>query len=396
MATAHELQDFRSQVREWFTQHTPQDWKATIATLTKPEYVEFQRSWLQRLSTQGFSAPAVPTEWGGGGYTVHQQAVIYEEWAASGAPPPPNLYSVSLNHIPATFLAHGTARQQEAYIRDAVSGVIWCQGFSEPGSGSDLASLRTRAVREGDEWVVTGQKIWSSQAHLAKYCILLARTGPQESRHRGISYFVLDMEAEGVEVRPIIQATGKEEFCEIFLDGVRIPAEDLVGEVDEGWAVAQTTLNSERGPIGLSVIGEIGEALRRIRDHIGSASGPELDRLQRLMARHRAVNSLALDLVDAVAKGQDDGGISSLVKVAFSDLLREVTDLGAQIQGDEALVDPLQQHHISDLSGDWTLDWLHSWTWSIAGGTNEIQRNIVSERVLGLPREPRPAIPEVA
>ncbi|HWV26088.1 MAG TPA: acyl-CoA dehydrogenase family protein [Aeromicrobium sp.] len=389
------LAEFRRDIAEWFALNAPADWRETVDRLRGQEYLDYQRQWLRTLGERGFAAPGIPREWGGGGYTVSEQVVIFEEWSRSGAMPLPLYYSVSLNHVPHTILAHGTQEQKERYVRDAIRGTVWCQGFSEPGSGSDLASLRTTAKRQDDHWVIEGQKIWSSGAMFADHCILLARTGSQESRHRGITYFLLDMRAEGVDVRPIRQNTGHHEFCEIFLDSVKLPLDSVLGEVDQGWSVAQTTLETERGPIGMSVIGEIGAGLEMVKKHLATTSpssvAPERAELATLVARHQAVSALSADIVDLLNRGAPDGGLSSLMKISFSELLRDLTEFASRLNGPSELIDPQRPHLTGSVTGDWTLDWLQSWSWTIAGGTNEIQRNIIAERTLGLPREPRGA-----
>jgi len=388
-----DMTDFRAEVRAWFDAHAPHDWKLALPNMNNAEYGDFQCKWLRTLGTRGFAAPHVPVEWGGGGYDVHRQAVIYEEWTRADAPAL-NLYPVSLFHVPGTILAVGTSWQKDTFVRAAVDGTVWCQGFSEPGAGSDLAALRTRADRVEGGWRVTGQKIWSSNADLADHCLLLARTDPEATRSQGISYFIMDMHQQGVEVRPIRQSTGHEEFCEIFLDGAWIPEAYLLGEENRGWQVAQGTLATERGPVGLEII----ERTRTSLIELGAALGDDdtgraavvRQELARLTAHAEAVRAFAADMVDGAARGDASFGSASLLKIAFSELLRDMTGYASLISGLSGLVDPGQRHQVGFVSGDWTIDWLGSWGWTIAAGTSEVQRNIVAEQVLGLPRESRP------
>jgi alkylation response protein AidB-like acyl-CoA dehydrogenase len=385
--------EFRDDVRAWFRENAPRDWRSAVGRMDRQEYEQWQLGWLRALNTRGFGAPHVPRDWGGGGFDIDDQVVIYEEWARADAPPL-GLYVISRLHVPGTLLAAGTEEQKKLYVRDAIEGTVWCQGFSEPGSGSDLASLRTRAVRDGADWVVTGQKIWSSNAHSAQYCILLARTDPESRRGAGISYFILDMRSPGVDVRPIRQNTGHEEFCEIFLDGARIPAKNMIGPEGEGWKVAQSTLQTERGPIAVESIERIAVGLDRLRVLVARAGGPGAEgtraRLVDLEARVTAVRSLAKDVVAGLVDGRSSAGnLTSLLKIAYTELLQDVTRFGTQVVGEESLVDPQQAHRVGLISGNWMIDWLGSWGSTIAAGTNEIQRNIVAERVLRLPGEPR-------
>ncbi|WP_281689565.1 acyl-CoA dehydrogenase family protein [Pseudonocardia thermophila] len=385
--------EFREDVQAWFQENAPRNWRSAVRGMSREQYEQWQRDWLHLLNTRGFAAPHVPQEWGGGGFTLDDQVVIYEEWARADAPPL-GLYLISLLHVPGTLLAAGTEEQKKRYLRDAIEGTVWCQGFSEPGSGSDLASLRTRAVRDGDDWVVTGQKIWSSHAQSAEYCILLARTDPASRGSAGISYFILDMRSPGVDVRPIRQNTGHQEFCEIFLDDVRIPAGNMIGPEGEGWKVAQSTLQTERGPIAVENIERIAAGLDRLRGELSRAGATVADgtlaRLVELTARVTAVRSLAKDVVAALAAGRSSAGNrTSLLKIAYTELLQDVSRLGTEILGEDGLVDPQQPYRLGMISGDWMIDWLGSWGSTIAAGTNEIQRNLVAERLLGLPREPR-------
>jgi alkylation response protein AidB-like acyl-CoA dehydrogenase len=391
------LELFRTQTARWFAENTPRDWQLRTNAMTAAEWLEFQRSWLTTLNTVGFGAPQVPREWGGGGYSVAEQAVIYETGCQFDAPQL-RAYTISLQHVPATLLRAGTRQQQERFVRDAIAGTVWCQGFSEPEAGSDLAALRTRAVKVPGGYRVSGHKIWSSNAHLARWCLLLARTDPAAPRRQGISYLILDMEADGVEVRPIRTATGHSEFCEIFLEDVWLPDDCLIGGEGAGWEVAQRTLAAERGPIAIETNERIAAGISDLGRRVLSSGWSAADRLSyqamelaELIAQSRAVRSLAQDAVDAIERGGNGAALSSLIKVSSSDLLRRSTSSGTVFSGAESLVDPETSYPRGWYTGHSMSDFVNSWAWSIAGGTNEIQQSIIAERILGLPREPKPA-----
>jgi len=245
-----DLVAFRAAIRAWLKRTCPAPEQVeemeAAAGRDYATYEKYQRGWMAELSKVGLSVPHWPEEYGGSGLSIRHLMIVADEMARAGAPQL-SMYSVALNHIPATLLAWGTEAQKRKYLPGVANGVPWCQGFSEPGSGSDLASLRCKAERVGDEYVVNGQKIWSSYSKHAEYCILLTRTDPNVRKHAGITYLIMNMKAPGVEVRPIRQATGRAEFSELFLTNVRIPVEDRIGEENKGWAVALTTLASERG-----------------------------------------------------------------------------------------------------------------------------------------------------
>ena len=378
--------DFRTEVREWFAANTPRDWIQASQAMDDKEFLSFQKQWIATLADRGFSSPGIPVELGGGGLTIRQQIVLHEEWARAGAPDI-DTFIVSLHHVPATLLSAGTEEQRQKYLQDAMRGTIWCQGFSEPDAGSDLSALRTRAEKVAGGWKITGQKIWSSNADIADYCLLLARTDPNETRAQGITYFLLDMHTEGVEVRPIVQNTGHHEFAEIFLDGAFIADEDVVGPVGDGWRVAQETLAAERGPAGFDILAKV----RLFLDRLQALASPGDSEVRRLSERFVTVESLALDLVEALERGEDGFELTSAVKIAQSQLLQAATSYQTLCMGEAGLIDPKQRHARGWISGDPYIDWLRSWSWTIAGGTNEIQRNIIAERVLGMPREPRGA-----
>ena len=244
----HDLSAFRQAIRKWLAEVVPRDWKARMARASNEEYIAFQRWWMAERSKVGLAIPHWPKEYGGAGVSRRHLIAIADEMARADAPQN-RLFTISLIHMPGTLLPHGTEAQKRRYLAGVANGEVWCQGFSEPNSGSDLASLRCRAVRDGDHYVINGQKIWSSNSMYADHCLLLTRTDPNAQKHRGITYFIMDMRSPGVEVRPIRQANGRAEFGELFLTDVRIPAENMIGAENNGWRVAQATLASERGVI---------------------------------------------------------------------------------------------------------------------------------------------------
>lgn len=390
------LEPFRVAVRTWLAANLPADWRTKMLGADEGEHVAFQEWWFCRLMEAGYGAPHWPQEWGGSGFSFAQQIVLYEEIARAGAPRLIH-YFVALHHVPGTLLHWGTQAQRERHLPAVLSGKeIWCQGFSEPGAGSDLASLRARAVRDGDHYVVNGQKTWSSNAHHAQYCLLLARTDPAASKTRGISYFILDMKTPGVTLRPIKQMTGSSHFNEIFLDDVRIPVENLIGPENEGWQVAQATLSSERG---LSVL-ELAERMRegfKLLLADARAAGPEgvpyeddetRRRLVDIHVRIEALRVLVNNQLTAVLKGEALGVAPSIIKLYYSDLLRDFTELGVSLGGIDAQYMQSVLMGGPNETGYWMQDYLYSWAWTISGGSSEIQRNIIAERGLGLPREP--------
>jgi alkylation response protein AidB-like acyl-CoA dehydrogenase len=399
------LEGYRKTVREWLAQNLPKDWQQQMLGASEADHVAFQKSWFLKMRDGGFVAPHWPKRWGGAELTFPEQIVLYEEIARAGAPRLV-LYFVSLYHAPATLLEWGTEEQRARYLPPILRGdEIWCQGFSEPNAGSDLASLKTRAERSGDYYIVNGQKIWSSNARQARFCLLLVRTDIGAPKHKGISYLILDLRSAGVTRRPIKQMTGGSHFNEIFLDNVAIPAANLVGEENEGWTVAQSTLSSERGLTILELTERMRMAFRLLVQDASAGEGGgrralDDDELRRRLvdihARIEALRALVNNLLTATLRGGDDGGSStapSIIKVYYSELLQDFTELGVQIGGLNAqYLQPVLMGGGYE-TGYWMHDHLYSWSWTIAGGSNEIQRNIIAERALGLPREPSVKVP---
>ena len=382
-----DLDDFRATVRAWCVEHIPADWRQAQTGATDAEFVSFQKSWFAELHAAGYAVPHWPREWGGG-MSVPEQIVLYQELAANDAPRLV-LAFVGIHHAAATLLAAGTDEQRGTHLPAILDGQIWVQGFSEPEAGSDLASLRTSARRDGDTYVVNGQKLWASGGAHADWCLLLARTNPDAPKRKGISYFLLDMTTPGVEVRPIRNAIGDSHFCEIFLNDVAIPTANLVGVENAGWQVAQATLGAERGMTMLELAERLGHAGFRWLVQACPVDDPIVaDRLAQFDIEITALRGLARDLVERTEAGTAGPADASIVKLYYSELLQRITDFGAELGGLQAHTQLAKPLSSGWESGAWMLDFIGSWEWTIPGGASEIQRTIIAERGLGLPREP--------
>jgi alkylation response protein AidB-like acyl-CoA dehydrogenase len=377
---------FRQGLRDWLAESLPEGW-GTPEWKWPADRVGFLKDWTRRTYDAGYSGLAWPREYGGRGAPLLHQAIVFEEFARAEAPEHVGLIGIGM--AGPTIIAAGTERQKARYLKPILTGEeIWCQGFSEPGSGSDLASLQTRAVPEGDGFRVTGQKVWSSFAHFADRCILLARTDPQAPKHQGITYFLLDMHARGVEARPLRQITGDAEFNEIFLDEVHVGPEDVVGEVNGGWQVAITTLMFERGSSAFFLIGRLDVWFRRLLDLARTtpsdggvaADDPRIrERIARSYADIQALRFTNYRALSTLMKRGVPGPEGSIAKLHYSEATQRLTHLALEILGPEAALGPGDEH-------DWRWQQLRSRGNTIEGGTSEILKNIVAERVLGLPR----------
>jgi alkylation response protein AidB-like acyl-CoA dehydrogenase len=367
-------QAFRDELRAWLAANHPgPEPDGDVAGF------EFRRAWQRRLHEDGWAGVSWPKEYGGRGATLVEQAIYNEEIARAQAPSTVNVLGLAMGGP--TVIAHGTEEQKQRYLEPILSAdEIWCQGFSEPEAGSDLASLKTRAVRDGDEWVVTGQKVWTTLAHHAKWCMLVARTDPDAPRHKGLTYFLMDMEQDAIQVRPLRQITGEAEFNELFIEEARIPHENILGGEGNGWAVAITTLMHERATLafGLQIRVKItlAELLEEARES-GAAADPVIrDRLAQLYIETEVLRLNALRGLSAIMRTGVPGPEGSLGKWQWADVNQALTELAIELRGGRAVLDDER----------WTYRFLRARANSIEGGTTEILKNIVAERVLGLPR----------
>ncbi|MFV8232407.1 acyl-CoA dehydrogenase family protein [Mycolicibacterium fortuitum] len=382
-----ELDDFRATVKDWCAHHVPKDWRAKQTGVGDDEFVSFQKSWFAELHTAGYAVPHWPAEWGGG-MSVPQQIVLYQELAAHDAPRLV-LAFVGIHHAASTLLAAGSDAQRSKHLPAILGGEIWVQGFSEPEAGSDLAALRTTARAEGENFVVNGQKLWASGALHADWCLLLARTDPDAPKRHGISYFLMDMTTPGIDVRPIRNAVGDSHFCEIFLNDVTVPAANLIGPVNKGWQVAQATLGAERGMTMLELSERLGNAGFTWLLEAAPTDDPVVaDRMAQFEIELTGLRGLCRDLVERTEAGRAGPADASIVKLYYSELLQRLTDFGAEIGGLDAHTVLTKPASSGWESGAWMLDFIGSWEWTIPGGASEIQRTIIGERGLGLPREP--------
>jgi alkylation response protein AidB-like acyl-CoA dehydrogenase len=367
-------QAFRDELRAWLEANHPGP-----APRGDDDAFEFARGWQKQLHEGGWTGLSWPKEYGGRGATLIEQAIFNEEIARIGAPSPANVLGLVMGGP--VVITHGSDEQKERYLEPILTAdEIWCQGFSEPESGSDLASLKTKAVKSNGEWLVTGQKVWTTYAHKAKWCMLVARTDFGAAKHKGLTYFLMDMEQEGVTVRPLRQITGEAEFNELFLEEARIPDENVVGGVGNGWQVALTTLMFERAGLGGAAAISIKVALGQLMD-LARERGVDQDPIVRQKIADLYINAEALrhtasrGLTQIMKRGQP-GPEGSLPKLQWSQTNQALTELAMDIRGDEGPV----------FDSDWTYRFLRARANSIEGGTTEILKNIIAERVLGLPR----------
>jgi alkylation response protein AidB-like acyl-CoA dehydrogenase len=350
-----------------------------------------RQRWQAVLYDAGLVGVTWPVEYGGGGGTPMQQVIVNQELSRAGSAPLVN--GIGLGMCGPTILAHGTEEQKQRYIRPLLrADEIWCQLFSEPAAGSDLAGLQTRAIRDGDGWLIRGQKVWTSAAQYSKFGLLIARTDPSLPKHAGLTMFLIDMEQPGVTIRPLRQMTGDAHFNEVFFDDARVPAENLIGEVDGGWRVAITTLMNERlaiggggADMGVSVETLTRFAAKRLESLPADEQALVREKLGRAHVLAMAQRYTGYRRLTALSQGRMPGPEASVGKLSLVALGQLTAEIGMSLLGDDAAF-------AADAGGDDR--WQYSMTmWpglAIAGGTNEILRNIVGERVLGLPGEPRP------
>jgi alkylation response protein AidB-like acyl-CoA dehydrogenase len=395
-----DVEAFRAEVRGWLERNAPPSlvgapgteldgtWGGRKATWPNPD----RKRWLERMAERGWTAPEWPRAWGGGGLTREEAKVLRQELARMKLPPP--LIGFGLTMIGPTLLQFGTDEQKREHLPPICRGEIrWCQGYSEPGAGSDLAGLQTRAVLDGDHYVVNGQKIWTSYADQADWMFCLVRTRPEAKKQEGITFLLFDMETPGVQVKPIRLISGSSPFCETFLTDVRVPVRNVVGRVDGGWTVAKALLAHERTMIadafgGAAGAGRGGGLAAWAREHLeledGRLADPTLrDRLAQLEMDTRAFVLTTQRARDAARAGHGPGPESSMFKIYGTELNQRRMELLVSIAGPQALGWEGPGFDASEL--DVTRQWLRSRGNTIEGGTSEIQLNIIAKRVLGLP-----------
>jgi alkylation response protein AidB-like acyl-CoA dehydrogenase len=387
-------QAFRDELRRWLEQTlpglpakpSPGDWPTRRA---------YDTGWQKLLFDAGYAGVDWPVEGGGRGSSPVEQLIFKEELERAHAPYV-GVNFVGLLHAGPTIIAEGTPEQRQRYLPAILKGEqVWCQGFSEPDAGSDLASMRTRAVRDGDEYVISGSKIWTSHASVADYCELLVRTGPEDSRHRGITWLILPMDTPGVEIRPLTTIAGSDEFAELFLDGVRVPVANRVGDENDGWRVTMVTFSFERGT---AFVGDLLEAFELLSSSValakrtGAWSDPGVRRQAgHLRAELDALWAMTKRTVSQAARTGIPGVGGTFFKLSYSETRNKLGEFSLSLLGRAALAADV----LDGLDGQGPLpsetmveDWLRGISLTIAAGTSQIQRNIVGERILGLPKEP--------
>ncbi|OAI40799.1 hypothetical protein AYO38_05095 [bacterium SCGC AG-212-C10] len=381
---------FRQEVRDFIKAEAP----SGAGRSADPFAMAGSREFMKKLAAKQWVAPAWPKEYGGAGLTVMEQFIFNSELAEARAPRPGG---IAVGFAGPTLIVHGTEQQKQKYLPEILTGeVIWCQGYSEPGAGSDLASLQTRAVRDGDDYVINGQKIWTSGAQWAKWMILLARTDADAPKHRGISYFIVDMKSPGLQVRPLINAAMSHEFNEVFFEDVRIPKENLIGDENRGWYLAQTTLSFERSNIGSAVGARqtVEDLATFAKDHIQDSTST--------LGWNRAVRSEIVDryieanvatlmsykIVSIQAKeGIAPGHEASVAKMYSTELNQRIYRTGMKVTGMYGQLDAKTEGSTpAPMQGRIKYMYLRSIANTIEGGTSEINRNIIATRGLGLPR----------
>ncbi|MBI4561161.1 MAG: acyl-CoA dehydrogenase family protein [Candidatus Rokubacteria bacterium] len=388
-------QAFRDEVRAWLRRNLPREWTSRVVSgpdVPRSEAYAFLRDWQRKLYEAGFLGLTWPKEYGGRGLTFMEELVLHEEMALAKAPPILNILGIGM--AGPTIIAYGTEAQKKRYLSKILScEEIWCQGYSEPNAGSDLAALQCRAVRDGNDFSVTGQKVWTSVAQAADWMMLLARTDPEAEKHKGITYFLLDMHSPGVTVRPLRQITGDAEFNEVFFENVRVPAENILGGLNNGWRVGITTLMYERLALGFGLqvrlriaLDALVELAKRTKRNGGTAAQDPIIRqkLAQLWIDTEVFKYTGARAVTKLLKGELPGPEASTGKIWWCETHQRLQEVATEIQG---------PYHQLMRGSDWAIEqgiWQHTFLRSransIEGGTTEIQRNIIGERVLGLPK----------
>jgi alkylation response protein AidB-like acyl-CoA dehydrogenase len=398
-----QAEHFRSGVRAFLTEHLPTGWRGIGAIADRKEADEFVDRWRAILFENGYLGVSWPTEYGGAGLSKLEQVVLIEEFVRAGVPSMGYNDTFGIKMLGNTLLRWGTDAQKEWFLPRILSGEDrWCQGYSEPGAGSDLAALRTTATLDGDHWVIEGQKLWTSRAREGNWIFLLARTDPSAPRHKGISFLLVPLDQPGVEIRPITAISGESEFNEVFFDGAVTPATNIVGEVNNGWTVAMTLLGHERGEEAATnpiLFRAEFDRLLELAHSSGAATEAVIrDRLADAYIRVETMRLLGMRILTGVLQGDGRlGPEASISKLYWSEYHRRLTELALDVLGADALVTdgrlPLRAFRTDDpgapnTSGSWLGAWYNATAGTIYAGSSEVQRNILGESVLGLPKEP--------
>ena len=397
-----EAQTYREKIQGWLAENLPSGWQG-LGALGSDERRTFQEEWRNRLASAGLLAVAWPKEYGGAGLTAIEQVILNEEFAKAGVPTGGSNDGFSIGMVGPTLMVWGTEEQKRHFIPRILSGEDkWCQGYSEPNAGSDLANVGTRAVLDGDEWLLNGQKIWTSQAQTANWIFVVTRTAPGEAKHAGISFLLVPMEQPGIDVRPIINIARGHEFNEVFFTDARTSKGNVVGEVNNGWAVTNTLLGFERGGRATSLSITYREELNRLlafAQQRNATGDPVIrDGLAWCHSQVEIMRYMGMRTLSRVLAGERPGPESSLMKLLWSEYHQRVTQLALNILGPDALI-MSGRPAASGIAGDavgapfsarsWNEVAMRARSGTIYAGTSQVQRNIVGERVLGLPKEPR-------
>ena len=385
----------RTRVRSWLKDHMPKEWASRVAAssdVPRPEAYETLRRWQRQLYDAGFIGLTWPKEYGGQGLTFMEELILQQEMGLAKAPPILNILGVGM--AGPTIIAYGTEAQKKRYPAKILScEEIWCQGYSEPNAGSDLAALQTRAVKDGEHWVINGQKVWTSLAHVADWMMLLARTDPDAPRHKGITYFLLDMRLPGVTVKPLRQITGDPEFNEVFLGNVRVHESQILGGLNNGWQVGLTTLMYERLALGFGLqvrlriaLDGLIELARRMEKHgrVVTKDPVMRQKISQLWIETECLRLTGARAITRLLKGEMPGPEASSGKMIWVDTHQRLQELAMEIEGPYSQL--LRGSDWAMESGLWQYTFLRSRANSIEGGTTEVQKNIIGERVLGLPK----------
>jgi alkylation response protein AidB-like acyl-CoA dehydrogenase len=391
-STTPEEDAFRASVREWLERNLPEGWGTPSYSrpTTAAEKVAFARRWQRTLYEGGWAGLAWPKEYGGRALSPLEHLIFNEEYVRAGAPDMIDI-GVGPGLTGPTLIHHGTEAQKKRFLEPILRGdEMWCQGFSEPGAGSDLASLRTRGEVRGDEVVVNGQKVWTSYARFADWCILVVRTDPDAPKHRGLTFLLVDMRLPGITVRPLVEMTGVAWFNEVFFENVRVPREMVVGEIDRGWDVVLTTLSHERGTsipfarLEQELQGVVELARRRSID-VPLAVDPRVrQEVARLAIEVRVLRASTYRNVFRIMRTGQPGSEGSMLKLYWSELEQRLMQVAVELEGPHGLLDE-RAPQAYDV-GRWQYGLLWSRAATIYAGTSEVQRNIIAQRVLGLPR----------